>query len=160
MTDLFNPAEVTEDEVDAAWVGLWAHSELMGGNDGTVLAFDLGQKFAWALLERGVVAMSGWYDTKRKGEGGGAELFRFRTAMRELVENSKPTCIAWESPSLKIHGSAGITKMVGLLETECTERQIPYSQINASSLKLWATGKGNSSKDAMRACLIIRMDGP
>ena len=160
MADLFDPREVTEDEVDAAWVGLWAHSELLGRNEGSVLAFDLGTVFAWCLLESGVPAMSGWLETARKGEGGSTRLFRFRTAMQELLDHAKPTVVAYEKPALRSSTSTWAVKMAGLLETECEARSLPYTSVAPNTLKKWATGHGGSSKEAMRACLIIRMDGP
>jgi hypothetical protein len=151
----FYPEQITEDEVDAVWVGIWAATEL--GIRGPILALDLGQRFAWAWIQDGQVTMCGWYDTTRKGEGGGAALFRFNKAVVDLLDGSEPVLLAWESPAKMSPGSDGITKQAGLLEMIASDRKIAHATVAPNTLKKWATGKGNCSKDRMRAALIARL---
>lgn len=152
----FDPATITDDEVDAIWVALHAVEEVLVS--GTVLGLDLGTRFGFALAnEHGEVIESGWYNTKRSGESDGMARLRFKRALLDMIEAMDPTCVYYEIPgAFKGHGGKVIARQTGILEAELTELEVPYGGVHLATLKKFATGKGNAKKDAMRTALIER----
>lgn len=154
----FDPTQVTEDEADAIWIALHGLREI-GSLRTRILGLDLGAKFGWALVDAdGNVIESGWYDTVRRGESDGMGRLRFKRALHDLIESANPTAVWYEDPKGRFrgHGGKNIIRQIGVLEAELTEREVPYGSVHQTTLKRFATGKGNASKDDMRAALAER----
>lgn len=119
-----------------------------------IIAFDIATKTGWCESEE----VHGVWDFKlQRDESPGMKLIRFRAKIRELFDKSKPDCVGFERPAGRntssiIHES----RMIGILEEECTLRGIPYKGYSSSEIKRLATGKGNASKkDVLDAALKI-----
>jgi len=153
----FSAEGITDDEADAAWIALWGASEV---NEGlTVVGLDLGNRSAWALVHSGgEVRTTGWFDTDRKGEGGGMKYWRFAKFVDELLDNLRPDVVAYEEVSGSPRGASNSValRQMGILEAALARKGIPYASINPMTLKKWATGSGKSKKKDMIAALRSR----
>lgn len=116
-----------------------------------IWAFDLGTKCGWANRTQGAPLLSGMNDfAPARGESPGMRFLRFRRSLGELAATGKPDIIVWEQP----HNRGGAaTAVLNGMEAEvlafAAEHGIEHRAVHSSTLKKWATGKGNAGKPEM-----------
>jgi hypothetical protein len=126
-----------------------------------LLALDLGTTTGYALLD-GQAIISGSMSFKpQRFEGGGMRYLRFKRWLDDVndpgfgKQNGKITEIVFEE--VRAHkGNAAAHAYGGFLAsltTWCEERGMPYSAAPVGNIKKFATGKGNSNKEAMIAAV-------
>jgi len=114
-----------------------------------ILALDCATKTGWALqtdhLESGVQTFD-----LRRGESRGMRFLRFRAWLKGMIEQHRPDVLVFEQAHHR--GGAATEVGVGLatrvMEIAC-EYEIEYQTVHTGTLKKYATGKGNASKDEM-----------
>lgn len=127
-----------------------------------ILALDMATKTGWAIMtDDGRVIESGVQDfTKRRGESNGLMFLRFRKWLASMMNfGSGPvSLIAYERAHYR--GGAATEICVGLqtrAQEIAAEHGIPSAPVSTTTLKKFATGKGNANKAAMmnaaRRCL-------
>lgn len=112
-----------------------------------ILALDPAEKFGWAIS----IELYGTWDFKlKRDESFGMKLLRFKAKLTEVIETEVVDVVVYERVS-GIHANAIISqsKYIALIETLCTEMNIPHRAYSAPEIKKHATGKGNAKKDAM-----------
>lgn len=130
-----------------------AHEE-----DPAILALDLATTTGWALRDRCGIFTSGTQSFKLgRGESEGMRAILARKWLRTLLLEEPAfklvDLVVYEKPMRFLSGSA-IDVAYGLktvVTEECERIGITYSPLNPSTLKKWATGKGNAKKDVMVA---------
>lgn len=112
-----------------------------------ILAIDQASRLGWAIS---ATVYGTWDLTTRKDESHGMKLVRLRAKLAEICQSEGITIIAYERVAGQ-HSNAIIhaAKMVGCIETFCTDNNIEYASYSASEIKKYATGKGNADKKAM-----------
>jgi Holliday junction resolvasome RuvABC endonuclease subunit len=120
-----------------------------------ILAIDPGTKCGYAVREaNGDILVAGTWDLKpQRHEGGGMRFLRLRRYIAEILETSKPHVVVYEEVRRHLGTDAGqiYGGIVGTLTSLCEENDLPYKGIPVGTIKIEATGKGNSSKDKMIA---------
>ena len=114
------------------------------------LGLDLGSLTGFALARNGEHLESGVqrFDLAR-GESPGMRFLRFRGWLEKVLEWG-PEAVFYERAHHR--GGHATELLVGFqtrVQEACAERGIPYSGVPTGTLKLFATGKGNASKEAM-----------
>ena len=122
-----------------------------------ILALDLGTRTGFAY-EGKKHSASGFYDTKLKNpEGAGMRFLRFRRWLDTFMNIEPVTECYFEE--VKRHNGTLAAQVYGGYRAElmswCEENDVPYEGVGVGTIKKFATGKGNASKDAMilEACL-------
>lgn len=91
-----------------------------------------------------------WDFKTRKDESSGMKMLRFRSKLQEVCRLEDINLIVYERVAGQ-HAASIIhaSKMVAMIETFCEENNIQYRAYSAGEIKRFATGKGNSTKEAM-----------
>lgn len=119
-----------------------------------VLAIDPGSSCGFAVGDAlGAVTSGTWQLAPARGESQGMRyikllqrLNQFRDAFPELG------LIVYEMAHQR--GAAATEYAIGYathIQSWCTQKGIEYANVHSATLKKWATGKGNASKDEMVA---------
>ena len=126
----------------------------------TVLALDLATTTGFAVLGGGLVTSGSVCFARRKGrkltpdEHEGIAYIRFQRWVREAIAEYKPEVIAFEEPMGNFKNAAARNIIVGfrgiLMSTAAYYDREPVG-FPQTKLKQYATGKGNSDKEAMMA---------
>jgi len=105
-------------------------------------------KTGWATA-----TVSGVEDFRKKtGDSRGMIYVRFVSWLMEMDEHVSPELIVYERPHSR--GRAATELLNGLLahlQAHCERRGIEYTDCPSTTLKKFATGKGNASKGEMMA---------
>lgn len=120
-----------------------------------VLGLDTATKTGWAIFDSasGRIIESGVQDfAKRRGESNGLMFLRFRKWLSQIIDTARPDLIAYE----RAHHRGGAATEIGVnltgrVQEAAAINGIEYASVQANSLKLWATGKGNAGKPEMIA---------
>lgn len=133
-------------------------ARLKAGSD-RYLAFDLGTKCGWAILDgRGKRQSSGVLNLKpTPHEGKGMRVVRFQNALPELLACG-PRVVAFElvarhagTTAAHVYGA-----LMGALQAACERAEVPYVGIPVATIKKHATGKGNAGKALMMSSAVRR----
>lgn len=120
----------------------------------TVLALDLGTTLGWAVRVSGQV-MSGTEPFKLgRFEGGGMRYLRFVRWLDDLWRFSGPLASVYFEEVRRHKGVDAAHAYGGFLAqltAWCERHAVPYQGVPVGTIKKFATGKGNASKDAMVA---------
>lgn len=125
-----------------------------------LLALDLGIKTGWATLDNSLLGPrieSGVQTFELgRGESPGMRFIRFNVFLREMLENIQPQIVFYDQPITAAGHGGGyaaelLTGMATRVQEQCAERRIEHAGVWGSTLKKWATGKGNAKKPAMVA---------
>lgn len=128
-----------------------------------VLGLDPGTRCGWAYRAGDRLVGSGVWDLSgSRHEGGGMRFRRLSVALKEVLHAlGEPDVLVYElvrrhlgTDAAHIYG--GIIAVVTEL---CEARGINYYGIPVGTVKKLATGKGNASKDQMRAAAAERWSG-
>lgn len=125
-----------------------------------VLALDLGTHLGWAA-GRPIESVWIWgeesFDVRHKQEGGGMRLLRFDRWLGEVIGEVELVVI--EEPHHHYRNAAKVLDQMLAIATLRLERyEIPYITVPATTIKKFATGKGNSNKEAMAVALGARWE--
>lgn len=120
-----------------------------------VLALDLGTTSGYVLgcpkmRVGGVVLLKGG-----RFEGGGMRFLRFRRWLDEIYALRQFTEVVYEEVRrhLGVDAAHVYGGLLGQLTAWCEDRGVPYEGVPVGTLKKWATGKGNATKDQMSAAM-------
>lgn len=115
-----------------------------------ILAIDPGTKTGWAFMGAGIVE-SGVQDfALKRGESVGMRFVLFRSWFIKMLTNMLPGLVIYEQAHHR--GGPATELLVGMttrVQEICVELKIDYTAIHSSTLKKFALGKGNASKEAM-----------
>lgn len=128
-----------------------------------VLAFDQATATGWASINTGLAALDlgelhphGKYRLEvDRFSGRGMSYLRYEAWLREMIKLAAPDAIAFEE--IHAHGKGGTATahlhgaLTALIQKVADENGIPYTGIPVGTWKKYATGKGNASKDAVKA---------
>ena len=111
-----------------------------------ILSLDIATKTGWCTE----TASGVWDFTLKRDESSGMRLIRFKSKLKEIVELEKINLITFER-SQGMHQAAVIvqSELHGVLKLFCEENKIEYRAFSPGEIKKFATGKGNSNKQAM-----------
>jgi len=115
-----------------------------------ILSIDSGTKTGWATLIHGSID-SGVQDfSLKRGESAGMRFFNFRSWLNRMLNKFKVDIVIYE----QAHHRGGPATMIGVglvtrIQEECDIREIQYMPLHSATLKKFATGKGNASKELM-----------
>lgn len=118
-----------------------------------LLALDFGTKTGWASGFPGCV-VSGRIDlSPKRHEGGGMRYLRFRRHLDEIHAATPIGEVAYEEVRRHIGTDAAHVYggLLAQLTAWCEEHGIPYKGEPVGTIKRFATGKGNASKDEVIA---------
>ena len=115
-----------------------------------ILSIDQGTKTGWAAKydnheESGVEDFS-----VRSGESAGMKFIKFNAWLKGMVNTINPDIIVFEQPHHR--GGAATRVSVGFstrIEEMATVYKTNYKMVNSSTVKKFATGKGNAGKPEM-----------
>jgi crossover junction endodeoxyribonuclease RuvC len=118
-----------------------------------ILCLDLGGKTGWAMKQADGQITSGTIEFKpSRFEGGGMCFLRFKDWLDEITAYAGPIkSIHFEEVRRHLGTTAGHVYggFLACLTSWCEARSIPYQGIPVGTIKKFATGKGNSGKDAV-----------
>lgn len=91
-----------------------------------------------------------WDLTPRKNESKGMRLIKFKASLRQICESEKIKIIVFEGAVTygKFPNHVAV-ELQGVLKLFCEENSIEYRSYMPTEIKKFATGKGNSDKNAM-----------
>jgi len=115
-----------------------------------ILTLDLGTKTGFALKTNGQ-PVSGVVDfSLKRGESKGMRFVRFFAWLGETLDAQKPSLVVYEMAHNR-GGSATevLNGMVAFVQAECEKMEIDYTSVHSGTLKKFAIGKGNASKELM-----------
>ena len=115
-----------------------------------IFSVDPGTKTGWAFMGAGIVE-SGVQDfALKRGESVGVRFFMFRSWLIKMIQNMKPDLVIYEQAHHR--GGAATNLLVGMttrIQETCEIMNVEYTMIHSMTLKKFAMGKGNASKEAM-----------
>jgi len=122
-----------------------------------ILALDCATKTGWCLMKDGRVYESGVMDfSKTRGESNGAMFLRFRQWLISMFQPpvaDHPITVGLVCYEQAHHRGGAATEiavnLTGRVQEEAEARQIPYATVHTTTLKKFATGKGNAGKEIM-----------
>jgi Holliday junction resolvasome RuvABC endonuclease subunit len=113
----------------------------------SILAIDPATLTGWAISKE---IYGTWNLRTRADESWGMKLIRFKGKFIEILNNYEIKVVAYERPAGRnTHSIITQSKIIGIIESVCEERNIEYVAYSASEVKKFATGKGNSGKPLM-----------
>ncbi|HZP21427.1 MAG TPA: hypothetical protein VFB16_14625 [Bauldia sp.] len=123
---------------------------------GALLALDLGSSTGWALKPKAGPIVSGTLTLKPgRFEGGGMVFLRFGRWLSEVRASASIEGIWFEE--VRAHAGTLAAQVYGgflaALTSWSEERGIPYEGVPVGTIKRFATGKGNASKDEVIAAV-------
>lgn len=123
------------------------------------VGLDPGTRTGWAVLSEGEqrIASGVWNLERRRHDGMGMIYVRFEGLFRELLASYPGAVVAFEQQVNRFAGAAHIgAGIMSHIERICEETETPYTGLAFASVKRFATGKGNASKDAMVSAAEVR----
>ena len=123
--------------------------KIKGTPDFVILALDQATNTGFALN----TGISGVWDLSvKKDESDGMRLIRFRSKIKEIIEEENPKLIVFERPAGRnTRGIVTSAELQGQIKTLCKDFDIDYRAYSATEIKKFATGKGNAGKPLMIA---------
>lgn len=125
-----------------------------------ILALDCATRTGWATNCAGARIEAGLVDfSPKRGESTGMRYVRFSTWLTEMLTQLRPEVVIYEQPPGHFAG-ANAAEVAYALTTRvqeiCERQQVNYTSVNPTTLKWWVTGKGNATKDVMKAAATER----
>lgn len=121
----------------------------------TILALDLGTNTGWASVINDGRVFSGVQSFKPgRFDSSGMRYLRFEKWLNEIFESLGNIDLIYYEEVRRHMGVDAAHIYGGLLshlQAWATKKEIPYSGIPVGTIKKHATGKGNASKDEMKA---------
>ena len=115
-----------------------------------ILALDLGSNCGFAVKRGGFIESGVVNFTPKARESKGMRFVRFSVWLEEILDAQKPSLVVYEMAHNR-GGSATevLNGMVAFVQAECEKREIDYTSVHSGTLKKFAIGKGNASKELM-----------
>jgi len=111
-----------------------------------ILALDMATVTGWACSSTSGVENF----KKRPGDSRGMIFIRFEAWLREAIDLRRPRMIVYERPHSRGRAANEILNgLLAMLQKVCEERGIEYADCPSTTLKKFATGIGNASKELM-----------
>lgn len=123
----------------------------------TIIAFDLATLTGWAHNGNPPGSGTEKFDVSRGGSPG-SRYFRFVRWTQDLIAAVKPDLILYEQPHQR--GGAATEICLGLathLQSVCHVKKIEHVAIPASTIKIFATGKGKADKEEMMTACAAKL---
>ena len=120
-----------------------------------ILALDFGQKCGWAIGAPGntgvILSVSDTENFKRRASDSRGMVFvRFDKWINEMLSEHKPAMVVHERPHLRGRAASEVLNgMLAFMVKACRIHGVQYTDCPSTTLKKFATGKGNASKDKM-----------
>jgi len=127
-----------------------------------ILAIDPGTKCGYCVMQgKRIIASGTWDLSVKRGEGGGMRFIRLRKYLDEVCKQYPPDFVLYEASGhfRSIAASAVYHGIVGKIMEHCEDGKLAYEGVPLATLKVYATGKGNANKEAMRAAAERRLSG-
>jgi Holliday junction resolvasome RuvABC endonuclease subunit len=126
-----------------------------------VLALDFAKRCGFALGAGGEFVASGTEDfTPKRGDSLGFRWIDFRQRLTTLLDEQKPDLVVWEQAFLGAMKSKYVAEWAlgfrALAQEECDRRGIAYREVHNTQIKLFATQKGNATKEEMQAAAKVK----
>lgn len=118
----------------------------------TILALDLGTKTGWAVHKDGQITSGSQSFKTDRVEGAGMRFLRFQRWLAALKKEHKIINEVYFEEVRRHDGTKAAHCFGGFQATLtmwCEEWMIPYQSVPVGTIKLFATGKGNASKEMM-----------
>ena len=134
------------------------------GENGAILALDLGTVTGWALRSPDGTASSGAVSFRPdRFEGGGMRYLRFKHWLTE-IKNTAGGIDAVYLEEVRRHAGTNAAHIYGgflaHVTAWCEHHGIPYQGVPVGTIKRHVTGKGNASKQAVIAAVRERGFNP
>lgn len=112
-----------------------------------ILALDLATITGWANGS----ASGAENFKKRAGDSRGMIFIRFEAWLNEMTTmDGKPEVVVYERPHARGRAPTEVSHgLLGILQKVCTANGVEYSDCPSTTLKKFATGKGNAGKPDM-----------
>lgn len=127
-----------------------------------ILALDLGTSTGYAIRTPAGSTLSGQKSfALKRHDGNGRRFLNFRNWLTQM--NGDPFGAIYYEDALHFIGADPARVYFGMLATLqawAEHRSIPYHGVNVSTLKKFATGKGNAKKPDMIAAARLKFDRP
>lgn len=122
-----------------------------------ILAIDQADISGFACqMKNSVEFTSGTWNFKRKTrETDGVRLLRMEVFLEKFITLHKIEIVACELPP-RMYANAIIAsaKKIGIIEKLCGKLEIEFMEVSPTSIKLFATGKGNANKEKVKAAVV------
>ena len=113
-----------------------------------ILALDMATVTGWAT--EGASGSENF--KKRAGDSRGMLFIRFEAWLCEMVTISKPDMVAYERPHARGRAATEVSHgLLAILQKVCAANGVEYADCPSTTLKKFATGKGNAGKPEMVA---------
>ena len=112
-----------------------------------ILALDLATKTGWAHSGGG----SGVQDfAPRRGDSPGMRWVEFQAWLRRILDSCPTDVIAYEQAHHRGGAATHVAhSLIGIVEKVAAERKIELTNRHSKTIKKYATGNGNASKEKM-----------
>lgn len=116
-----------------------------------VLGLDLGTKCGWAVTNGLLIRSGVWNLTPRRMESAGMRFVRFRESLQDILDQHDVDLVAFEEVRRHMGTAAAHVYggLVAILQDECINVGVEYTSVPVGTVKKFATGKGNASKEMM-----------
>jgi len=114
------------------------------------LALDFGTKLGWAIGTPDDVISDTENFKRRASDSRGMLFVRFDKWINEMLSEHKPALVVHERPHLRGRAASEVLNgMLAFMVKACQTHGVQYSDCASTTLKKFATGKGNASKEKM-----------
>ncbi|MHA1952488.1 MAG: hypothetical protein ACW96U_00890 [Candidatus Heimdallarchaeaceae archaeon] len=114
-----------------------------------VLALDTGTQTGWALLFDKKKYHGTQMFKKKDCDDNGVVFTFFRAWLESMIRSYHPDVIVYEQPHFRGAGTQILVGLVTSVQELCNKYDVKWMEIHSKTLKLYATGFGNASKEQM-----------
>jgi len=120
-----------------------------------VIGIDPGLHTGWAVVidDKNAVICGTWNLREDPSEH---SLYALYSYLHTLIGIIQPDLLCYEEPVAKGMAARSLNRQIGVIITVCEIAEIPHYPVNPGTLKKFATGKGNASKEEMLEALKLR----
>lgn len=115
-----------------------------------ILSLDFGTRCGWAIGTPGHTISDTENFKRRASDSRGMIFVRFDKWINEILSEHKPALVIHERPHLRGRAASEVLNgMLAFMVKACRIHGVQYSDCASTTLKKFATKKGNASKDKM-----------